>query len=455
MVYVTAGVKSFADESSDCRCPITGAVIEVTKDVSMAMETDDYASWVTSRPSLDTHTSLLNITEEEDEDDDESIDYHPTVLEDLEIRVSSVINDGGLEVPATPPRACCNAAVVHPNSDISLQNAFLDAVNGSFQSLCFSESPVFTPSRPKESMFNRQTVLEYDIAQILGCIFPPDDVEIERLWSYQDCLLSPTAEAITPPRPKRATRKERAKRIHKLAMERKIPTRSTTVISPNSVLLPITRTRSLGKGSVPLAEAPSLPMADEIGYDSDPEIQRTPLTPARPRQRIPFKSSITQGSIVEVVQESFNMTWTLMCHSDDGRVQQMTVWMERGSMVNNPSMLLEPSLCWRPVDAPLTTQPTCVRLLQVCRLLTIDEPIKEHPLARPMCTLLLKTSDKEEMYFEARNEAERDDTVRRWKATVARFASLAVLEDLDSIVNEFVHSQTNQMLVPKSYEKCH
>jgi hypothetical protein len=41
--------------------------------------------------------------------------------------------------------------------------------------------------------------------------------------------------------------------------------------------------------------------------------------------------------------------------------------------------------------------------------------------------------------LEAANQAERDDIVRRWKATIARFASLAVLEDMDIMLQEFVH----------------
>ena len=123
-------------------------------------------------------------------------------------------------------------------------------------------------------------------------------------------------------------------------------------------------------------------------------------------------------------------------------------------MVNNQTTLIEPSICWRPVDEPLAnTKPTCLRLLQVCRLLMPTTLITEQPLARPTCSIIVKTADNAEYCFEAKTEAERDDTVRRWKASVARFASLAVLEDLDNIIREFVHAPTDQMLVPISYQQ--
>ena len=51
--------------------------------------------------------------------------------------------------------------------------------------------------------------------------------------------------------------------------------------------------------------------------------------------------------------------------------------------------------------------------------------------------------DDDEVYiFEAPSTSIRDDLMRRWKTSVARFAALAVLEDADSILTEFFNTSS-------------
>ena len=102
-----------------------------------------------------------------------------------------------------------------------------------------------------------------------------------------------------------------------------------------------------------------------------------------------------------------------------------------------------------------TMKPFSIRLLSICRVLeapTHGELDRElYPLARPSCSFMLKTAapDNQEYLFEASTPEERDAIVQRWKVCIARFAALAVMEDLDAICREFfVPSITSRTLVP-------
>lgn len=54
--------------------------------------------------------------------------------------------------------------------------------------------------------------------------------------------------------------------------------------------------------------------------------------------------------------------------------------------------------------------------------------------------------------FETTSSDDLETVCDRWKMTVARFASLAVMEDIDAIEREFFHpSSSSQMLVVDDY----
>jgi hypothetical protein len=201
------------------------------------------------------------------------------------------------------------------------------------------------------------------------------------------------------------------------------------------------------------------------------------------------------ANAVETVQESLNMSWNLTWHpgnNDDANgnntnSRKIHIWIERGTIFNSAKVMLEPNLMWRDFYQPemskqrklnvciqkrsqtqaasattippqAVVNPYTIRLLSVCRVL--EAPLLDaldrslYPLARPSCSFLLKTAapDCKEYLFEAATSAERDAIVHRWKACIARFAALAVMEDLDAICREFfVPAITSRMLVPDDY----
>ena len=109
--------------------------------------------------------------------------------------------------------------------------------------------------------------------------------------------------------------------------------------------------------------------------------------------------------------------------------------------------MLEPALVWRKDNQTECTQ---LRFLNICRILamTPQEQQKAAILARPSCTLRLMTSTGEEYFLEAASKSQRNEIVKTWKLCIARFATLAVLEDLESIQKEFFHA-TSHSYVPE------
>jgi hypothetical protein len=64
-------------------------------------------------------------------------------------------------------------------------------------------------------------------------------------------------------------------------------------------------------------------------------------------------------------------------------------------------------------------------------------------MARSACSLFLKTCRDEVFLFEASSPEEREQIIRHWKLVVARLASLAVIEDMESMVQEFFTPTVN------------
>jgi hypothetical protein len=223
---------------------------------------------------------------------------------------------------------------------------------------------------------------------------------------------------------------------------------------------------------------------EELRYDSDPEDcfslenrQRDSpvllLSPIRSKQSTNSSSSSSKTAAVmlqeqdagKTVQDCLNSTWTLTWHrgKDVNRQHAVTInaWIERGTLVQSSNLMLEPNLMWREAyQGDLTDKrklnsssqkPFSVRLLNLCRILeapaNLDRSI--YPLARISCSFLVRTSSDEEFLFEAASPQQRDEVLCRWKICVARFATLAVLEDMDAITREFFSPMvTSQMLVP-------
>jgi hypothetical protein len=218
---------------------------------------------------------------------------------------------------------------------------------------------------------------------------------------------------------------------------------------------------------------------EELRYDSDPEDSFTlenrqrcrdsPVLLLSPMRSKPTKSAavmLQEQDAGKTVQDCLNSTWTLTWHRGKDVNRQHAVcinaWIERGTLVQSSNLMLEPNLMWREayqgdLDGKRklnssSQKPFSVRLLNLCRILeapaNLDRSI--YPLARISCSFLVRTSHDEEFLFEAASPQQRDEVLCRWKICVARFATLAVLEDMEAITHEFFSPMvTSQMLVPE------
>jgi hypothetical protein len=134
------------------------------------------------------------------------------------------------------------------------------------------------------------------------------------------------------------------------------------------------------------------------------------------------------------------------------RALKINIWMERGTVICHNGVVIEPMFMWR--DAYQShdllqnrkrlnescQKPWSMRLLNTCRIAYFTSADKyRYPLARSACSFLIKTCQNQEFALEAHSEAQRELICERWRLAIARFASLAVTEDIDKISQEFFH----------------
>lgn len=165
-------------------------------------------------------------------------------------------------------------------------------------------------------------------------------------------------------------------------------------------------------------------------------------------------------------QRTLNSTWTLTWHPNPGNVKEfgvshkplcVNIWLERGTVITQSGVVVEPAFMWR--DAyqphlaqhklnPSTQKPWTMRLLNACRITpctSMDRNI--YPMARQHCSFLLKSCTGEELLLEAHGPDEVVTIAERWKLVVARFASLAVTEDVAAIAKEFFHPTVDSQML--------
>lgn len=226
---------------------------------------------------------------------------------------------------------------------------------------------------------------------------------------------------------------------------------------------------------------PILPASEiELGYDSDPgevairvdtqpghKTTTSPLpinTPTNIAPKVHLKPKFHEvRNDVAVVQETFNMTWNLTWHPGKNDNHQnpvcVSAWIERGTLI--PDSMIEPALMWRETYQPglasqrklnqSTKKPFSIRLLSLCRVREAEHDFDrtQYPLARASRCIFLRAVHGQEYLLETKSVRERDEIMWRWKQTIARFAMLAVLEDVQAIHKEFfIPSGSSTMLVP-------
>lgn len=141
----------------------------------------------------------------------------------------------------------------------------------------------------------------------------------------------------------------------------------------------------------------------------------------------------------------------------------VNIWLERGTVIANSGVVVEPAFMWRDAYQPMlgqhrlnasTQKPWSMRLLNACRITpceTVDRT--KYPFARQQCSFMLKSCSGEEFLLETNGKEEVKTVTERWKLAVARFASLAVTEDVNGIAREFFHPTVDsQMLtIPEDF----
>lgn len=434
-----------------------------------------------------THSSILNVTSDaEDSEDDDASQQSSVLFAELSEPPrleEKPCSPSGHETPK-PLVACCNTSD-HPITtwfDRSTNN-IRTATESFAENLC----PANLSDEPCKS-FNKyvtsgrtalQHQMEMDILAILGCTEQPSDEELE---TWTSPLLCPVeyGNSIDGHVSKKESIPSRAQRIHRFRTENKIQIpamlkRTNTI--DNSMLKEMTvsseQTFHDTLGSLFGLEESLPPIANDIkpstvqeddGYDSDPEIRyRTQYENSceKPLQDPLNISSISEEvsngtndtEIINTVQESLNYSWALTWHATKEAMTAVgceekerkcfdpiciQLWFERGHILHFGQTIVEPQFMWRSVLGQHLKPPYQVRLLNVCRVLPLDDIDRsKYPLARASHSFVIRLVHGEEFVFEAASEKDRDAIVSRWKLVIARLAMLAVFEDIDAMSSEF------------------
>uniref|UniRef100_A0A7S3L4Z9 PH domain-containing protein n=1 Tax=Amphora coffeiformis TaxID=265554 RepID=A0A7S3L4Z9_9STRA len=416
--------------------------------------------------------------EEEDEDrgdedkkpdDDDDDDYDKQLINlnfrlEMEEHARLANDDEHLflipEFPSTPDRGASSSATVRQHEAVQPEgnalstervSLFDTVASGIVDILCLprkacgnsgtnlaiaTNQDVYYESALEESS------LHQEILRVMGCSRPPDEDEIAHLWGLEatfnsSCNLpqeSPRRLSypvpMPPTGPHRPGPRERMMRLRQWRRERCLPTPAVT-----------DRTYSVDLVDLEYDESKH-DWDDDLTYDSDPEMSIS-MRMKKSTKKINLKtpSSPKPKSCTRrwMVRESMNQNWDLVWHTEKSSMP-VRAWFERGTIVGG--IMLEPALVWRHSNNIECTQ---LRFLNICRVLaaTPNEQKRASILARPSCTLRLVTSTGEEFFMEAPSMARRNDIVDTWKMCIARFATLAVLEDLDTIQKEFFHASSH------------
>lgn len=449
----------------------------------------------TTRQTVNTHNSILDLSrDEEDDEDDRSVLFEDlaAVSLDSDDDISAIVDQKfslHTFLGDTFMNGLCTAEI-GPEPPCAV-------VTTDCSSAHFSCNRVMKRSRRRED----RVVVGTQIWDLLGCAADIGDLERDEIWSRRVDLSKPT----------RANIKNRLNRIRKLrncAHGSLASTRHGITLSNSTAMPgPLERARTIDHHdhhSRYISQQGMNPIIpDYDGYDSDPEILSNECTPS-PRRSVPqipddFENTMDEDmcirDLVQVsssplwnfrsraqtlsnmhfsqFQQTMNSTWTFTWHPNPQNVKDfgldsakpicVNVWIERGTALPN-GHVAEPTIMWRDAYQPnlagkhqlnkSTQKPWTMRLLNTCRIAasgSLDRSV--YPLARSQNCFVLKTSQgNHEFLFEATSSDDVGTVCDRWKMTVARFASLAVMEDIDAIEREFFHpSCTSQMLVGDEY----
>jgi hypothetical protein len=89
------------------------------------------------------------------------------------------------------------------------------------------------------------------------------------------------------------------------------------------------------------------------------------------------------------------------------------------------------------VTSPFVPTTHSLKLLNLTRILPGVPDSSKYPLARPSCSIAVQTTSGEYFVFEAATPQEQIEILKRWKVVVARFVTLAILEQFEVMADEF------------------
>lgn len=415
------------------------------------------------RQSVNTHDSILNMnSDDEESDDDDDDDDDNNYLFDFQDPMNQSMED-----PPQPKRqqqlVYCTAPPSNPVTGWleSSRESFNHVTESFVDVLCFSEPCRDSNQQP----YYLQDQVNLDLMAMLGCMENPTKVELQA-WT--------TLQQRTPTTKKRACKRSvrsRAAAIRRIRQERtgmdlagiiKVKSMDDSLyhgFQQQDQSLSFQRAlgvtlfgdedldQLIGNGIEAIAT-----VDDDIGYDSDPEVltDATKLTnncvpvTAAPSAAVGPMCEHDDSVLSETVEHTLNYTCSLTYHTEQ-KSTPVELWLERGSILNNGHLIIEPKFMWREVFQgnlgvrklnESCQKPFGFRMLNVCRILPFFDK-RKYPLAHAHKCLLLRTCFQEEYLFEASTTEERDAIIARWKVVIARLATLAVTEDMKTMGEEF------------------
>lgn len=394
------------------------------------------------RSTVNTETSILNITEETDDEESDTEEDDIFIMEDV---VLETCQDSFHNTEFGPlPALCESSSREEESSDASLVDQVMDNL---FDRMCFSS----TTATPRSSSSNHCGAVETNqMIRMLGCIRPPDSKDEEvlhetqtllsRMFCTRPSLAKSAPEDVTP---HKLSSRHRRRRIRKLLRERGYA--CPKPLQPSSFRSVV----SLRSRNFTVADNDdATTITSQQGYDSEPEdILRSKHQPLHHRAPSPrsvvatpdpsytttSEQNTTDYDLHAIVQGTLNHRgWDNLLWHDGDTPRAVRVWMERGTIVHNHHQrMIEPRLMWRvqPWDTPCS-----LPLLHICRIRPLQNA---SGLAQARTSLVLQEADDRQIVFQAPTSEIRDEIVWQWRVTVARFATLAVLEDANALLREF------------------
>jgi len=153
-----------------------------------------------------------------------------------------------------------------------------------------------------------------------------------------------------------------------------------------------------------------------------------------------------------------NSNFTLVWHRESFEVGKslgpiaVKLWVERGACIR--SALLQPKLVWQIISdcddsnnsrsILRNNSLSVIDLLDVTRILPMKESDKQqHPLAKTRSTFVIEALNKR-LFFQARDESERNCISHGLKLTIARLGSKIIVGDPE-VFDEFFSPKGNEV----------